>query len=225
MDIEKELDLKSLDRSYINSVTKKYNDFLQYAQLPVPFYNVKQPTSLPSRIHILYDNIFTIIDEQLCYAFDVESYKNTGYLSSLLLDAYFKQAVENNVLVKKVIYVDTNLLLDDYKKLMDLSSDQEISLAHSKETLLVNLETADYVLWDKVSYISSSYDRQKFYNLISTRYRQGLGNMFFIKNSAKAMSQFCDDELLDVMCIDNIIKLEDIQLKSSNKEEESSIKW
>ena len=70
MDIEKELDLKSLDRSYINSVTKKYNDFLQYAQLPVPFYNVKEPTSLPSRIHILYDNIFTIIDEQLCYAFD-----------------------------------------------------------------------------------------------------------------------------------------------------------
>ena len=31
MDIEKELDLKSLDRSYINSVTKKYNDFLLYS--------------------------------------------------------------------------------------------------------------------------------------------------------------------------------------------------
>lgn len=224
MNVINELNLDTQNKSYADTISKKYSDFLQYSQLPVAFYNINKPNTLPNRVGILCENILEIVNDQLCYAFDVESYKNTGYLSSLLLDCYFKQTIITNGVVSKIIYVDTNLLLDDYKKLMDCDDNTDISLAHSKRTLLVDIETANYVIWDKVSYISTSYDRQKFYNIISSRYRQGLGNMFFIKNASKSMAQFCDSELLDVMCIDNIITLENVDLRSSNKEEES-IKW
>lgn len=225
MDINKELKLDGADPSYIKTISRKYSEFLEYSQLPVPFYNVEaKEDSLPARIKILYNNIYTIIEDQLCFVFDIESYKNIGYLSSFLLDEYFKQAIQKNTMIKTIIYVDTNLVLDDYKKLMDSGEETKISLAHSRETLLYNLETADYVIWDKVSYITSTYDKQKFFNIISTRYRQGLGNMFFIKNAAKSFPNFCSSDLQDVMCFDKIIKLEDVQLKSSNKEG-NSIQW
>lgn len=217
---------KDTDESYIKSITKKYNDFIKYSDLPNAYYNHNiDIKTLPARYKTLYDNIYTIINEQLCLAFNVKGYHDIGYISSLLLDTYFKLSMENDTPLESVIYVDTNLLLDDYKKLMDIGINNDLSLAHSEDTLLRHIENATYVIWDKFSYVKTEYDRNKLYNILLVRYRKGLGNMFFIKDAKNALSKFCDEEMFDILDIENIVSLENEQIKFSNKEEKGNIKW
>lgn len=222
-------ELNIVDPGYISYLEKRYIDFINTSDIPPAYLNHNIDTkSLSSRLKILNDNIYNIVSNRDNYGFNVQSYSDTSFLSSLLLDTYFETCIRNEKLLETVIYVDTNLILDDYKKLMDSNnlSDLHISLSHKIETVTKYIETAPFVIWDKFSLINSNYDKQKLYNILLTRTRRGNGNIFFMKNAPNVMATILDDEIKSLLNINNsLVDLSRQQityLKTNTKEE---IQW
>lgn len=215
------------DNSYLYYIQRKYNEFMLISDLPVAYRNHNiDVDKLPGRLKILNDNIFDIVNNRYSYVFNVAKYKDTGNLSSLLLDTYFTQCIKEDHYVEGIVYIDTNLILEDYKKLMDLQGgDMQISLAHSNETLSRNLENAPFVIWDKFSLVNSNYDKQKLYNILLTRARKDLGNMFFIKDATYVLANVFNDEMYDVMDTEQIVDISQQKLIYKNSNRSGGAKW
>ena len=145
----------------------------------------------------------------------------------MLLDTYFTSCIKNDHIVESMLYIDTNLILEDYKKLMDVQSGNEvkISLSHSIETISRNLENAAFVIWDKFSLVNSNYDKQKLYNILLTRSRRGLGNIFFIKNAPNILANVYDDEMYDLMDSEEIVDLSQQNIIYKTTSNPGGTKW
>ena len=211
------------------TVAKSYNEFIKISDIPPAYvdHNIDL-NKLPQRVNTLNTHIYDIISNRYSYAFNVKNYSDTGKMTSLLLDTYFTQCVINEVTPEKVLYVDTNLILEDYKKLMDVTgnnSDYEMSLAHNLVTLTKNVENVPYVFWDKFSIVCSTYEKQKLYNILLIRLRRGLGNIFYIKNAPKVMSSFADDEITTVMNIDQLVNFDKQDLVFLNNTKDGGMLW
>lgn len=206
---------KTIDITYENTVKRKYSEYINNSDLPSAYIqNNIDVSRLPNRIKILKENITNIVDNRYSYIFNVKDYCDVGYLSSLLIDSYFIDCMKNDKYIENVIYVDTNLLLEDYKKLMDFhNEDLQMSLAHNITTLTRFVDTAPCVIWDRFSFVNSNYDKQKLYNLILIRSRRGLGNLFFIEDYSSVMANVFNEEMYSVMKPIQIIDFTHQQLK------------
>lgn len=215
------------DEDYKTAIHRKYNDFIKLSELPIKYqdHNVDN-TKLPKRMNILHKNIYDIIEYNCSYMFDFNDYRHTGYLVSSLLDEYFKQSVEHDTRLKQVLYIDTNLLLDDFKKIIDRNENGDNpSLAHSIETIYNYIETADFVFWDKFTMVASAYDKQKLYNILLNRHRRSLGNIFFIKGGKRAVSEIYDIETCFAMGEFQLVDCKFEQLPFKDKDKELDIVW
>ena len=216
--------LKDNDENYVSAISKKYSEYISYSQIPNKYIDYDIDTTiLPTRLNTLFKNIKMIVDERLCLAFSVRDYSYIGYLSALLIDSYFQQTALGDDYLSNIIYVDTNLLMDDFKKLIDANG-MEMALSHNIETLYKNIEEAPVVIWDRFSMITSSYERQKLYNILLSRYRKDLGNLYFIKNASESLAKICDREMLDVMNFNKVVSLDNEQLRYE-LDEKGDIKW
>lgn len=213
------------DDDYKRTITHKYNDYVSYSQIPLRYmdYDI-DIKKLPTRLKTLFTNMETIVDDKLCLAFSTKDYSYTGYLSALLIDKYFRNTIESDNTLNNIIYVDTNLLMDDYKKLMDVG-ENTIALSHNEDTLYRNIEEASLVIWDKFSMVTSTYERQKLYNVLLSRYRKDLGNIYFIKDAKTSLAKICDEEMKNIMNFEYIVSLEEEQLKYASNNEKGNIKW
>ena len=222
-------ELNITDPEYISYLEKKYTDFITLSDIPqMCFEHNIDVTTLSSRLKILNDNIYTIISNRDNYSFNVQTYSHTNFLSSLLLDSYFESCIKNEVLLENVIYVDTNLILDDYKKLMDSNNmtNLQISLSHKLETITKYIETAPFVIWDKFSLINSNYDKQKLYNILLSRARKGNGNIFFIKNAPNVLANVLDEEIVSIMNItDSLVDLSHQKITYLENKTKEEIQW
>ena len=228
IDLLKYFELENKDSAYISSVKRRYQQYKNFSELPDVYIN--KPINIErcsQRIKILDTNIKTIIDDQLNFVFNVKNYSITGYLSAYLLHKYFKTKLNTDEAISNVLYVDTNLVLDDYKKIMDINTESDSpTLTYSNDTLYKNLENAPFVIWDRFSMINSAYEKQKIYNILLIRYRQGLGNMYFMKNAPIEISRICDEEMLNILDYENIVNLENEQITFYDNEiDKGSIKW
>ena len=224
----KEMKRSSEDVAYNNYINKRYTEFILVSDLPTPYLNHNiDINKLPTKIKILNDNIFDIVNNKYNYIFNVAKYKDTCYISSMLLDTYFTSCIKNDHIVESMLYIDTNLILEDYKKLMDVQSGNEvkISLSHSIETISRNLENAAFVIWDKFSLVNSNYDKQKLYNILLTRSRRGLGNIFFIKNAPNILANVYDDEMYDLMDSEEIVDLSQQNIIYKTTSNPGGTKW
>lgn len=220
-------DLKIEDTAYINYIKKKYNEFILVSDLPVAYleHNIDEK-KLSTKLKILKDNIVDIVKNRYNYVFNVTTYKDTGNLTSLVLDSYFLDIIKTKDSVENIIYIDTNLILDDYKKLMDVQGgDIRISLSHSYETITRNLENAPYVIWDKFSLVNSNYDKQKLYNILLTRSRRCLGNIFFIRDATQVLSTVFDTDMYELMDIAQLVDLSQQNIVYKNKGKTGGAKW
>lgn len=212
---------------YKNAIYKRYCDYMIYSELPIAFQedNINKST-LPKNIKILYDNIDTIIDQNFSYIFRFNDYEYTHNIATMLINQYFVKVIINDMTMKHILYIDTNLVMEDYKKMMNMTdSEDSVRTNHKLITLNKNIEDADVVIWDKCTMLESNYEKSKFYDILSIRYRKGLSNLFFVKGRTQELSALFDVETFAVMNTNEIVDCsrEQVALYTDNKK--GSIKW
>lgn len=191
---------------YSNYITSSFNRYIKYSELPIKFLNDNiNESRLPKKLKILYSNIYEIINNRYSYGILVSDYVDVCNLCSLLLKKYFNDSIQNDTLLLNVLYIDTPLLLDDYKKLIDKDDLTSDSITHTIETLQTHILTADMVFWDRFTLFSSNYDKQKIYNILSTRYRADLANIFFVKGGKDVLNGMIDEDFAQAMNIASFI--------------------
>lgn len=198
------------DIGYMKSIESKYDIFMNYSQLPLVYKsNDIDIMNLCPKSKKLYLNITDIISNRYNIGIQLSSYKDSGFITYMLMEKYFYDISFNDGHLFNVLYIDTNLLMKDYKKLIEKGSDNvDINLTHSLNTLQIDIEQADFVFWDKFSMIQSNYEISKLYDILSIRYRNCLGNMFFSNKPINDLSDMLSLEMTNVMDVDIILDLE-----------------
>jgi hypothetical protein len=99
--------------------------------------------------------------------------------------------------------------MEDCKKLMDRNiRNQDTVLPRPNydfETLYREIYDADFIFWDKFNLADTNYETAKLYEILSVRYGNKLGNVFFMKgNNASDLYANFNEEIMNVMDVTNI---------------------
>lgn len=198
--------IKNLTPEYAEFIENTYVQYLTYSQLPLVFrINSLDMQTIPTHTKQLFTNSYNILNSKKSIIVQLDTYKPAGFITAVMLRKYFKQCILDDEHINTILYVDTNLLMLDYKKLIDRynkEDDVKYKLTHSLDLLYRDIFEADYVFWDKWTMINSEYDVSKLYEILSIRYRNGLGNAFYINTSEQNLTKFMSVELRDVMDIE-----------------------
>lgn len=206
--------LKDINTDYRKSIENQYKTFIDYADIPIGYqkdinYNVS------GKLNKVFDNIDLIVKDRYNILLNFADYRNTGYISFQLINTYFKKNFENDDILESIVYVDTNLLVEDFKRLMNNENAQ--NTVHKVDTLYNGIEKASLVIWDKFSKLESTYDKHKIYDILSIRKRNDLANMFLISGGTSKLSQVIGNDIFDVMDPDICIDCSRINLEIINK--------
>lgn len=202
---------QNITPEFENSIIQKYNSFITYTQLPtVNLVQSIDTTNMTPKVNTLYQNCTDIIGDKYNILINLYTYKPAGFIAALMSNTYFQNTVLQDNHLNNILYIDTNLLIEDYKKLMDKNDSVPLNLVHSMDVLYKDIETADFIFWDKFGMLNSNYALTKIYNILDIRYRKCLGNMFFITGGKQTMEQKFSNELYDVMnlTLPSVINLE-----------------
>ena len=173
-------ELKNNPQEYIDSVLRRYQEFMTYSQIPERCIGFMDQEIIPTRLYKLFGNMQEAVQDRYNFIFKFKDYRNLCYLAYLMLQAYFKQCYHKEAIIEDILYIDTKLLVEDYKKLMDFSeSNLSPELVHSLSVLYGGIEKAALVIWDKFEMLDSKFDRDKIYDILSVRQRRGLSNFYF----------------------------------------------
>jgi hypothetical protein len=168
---------------YKNSIYKRVDMFLEYSQLPeYCMLRGLDVSRLPIGLKSIYASTQDIIDSKFDNTIiNTDTFVDTGHISALLMEKYVVDSLIADKHISSMLYIDTNLLIDDYKKLIN-SKDGHLSPStiHSLDVLYKEIYEADYVFWDKFSMVSGGFATNKLYEILSIRQRRCLGNMYFV---------------------------------------------
>lgn len=171
------------DKTYLEMAARKGEIILKNSTIP-PRYVTDETidmTKTSKKFNDLNDNISKYVFDKESVAVWLSTYKEGGYVVSRLLETHIFNALKNDGYAGNILYVDTPLLVDDYKKLFDKNSD---TLAprpnYSLEVLYHQIYDANYVFWDKFNLVDKNYDLSKLYEILSTRYNNCHSNMFLM---------------------------------------------
>lgn len=191
-----ELDGPKKDSEYTESVFQGFKKFMETSQIPEVCYGFEDIKVIPPKINNVYKNIRKAVEGRYTFLFDFYNFDNIPYIAYLFLLKYFQDCIETDNRVETILYIDTNLLLADYKKLIDYKDPaHDCTPTHSTQTLLRDIEIAPLVIWDKFTFIKSMYDKDKMYELMSIRERQGLGNFYFIRGGTDSLSGYVGPDI------------------------------
>lgn len=196
-------ELNKDNKEYLSAVTRKYTDYIQYSELPPIFSDLLlDRDSVPPKAKKIFDNLYESINGRYNLLFNFESYMTSGPYAAVMIDEYFRDCELRRSVTNNILYIDTNLLLEDYKRLMNYNPDTDSYVpVHSLTTLYRSIESAPMIFWDRFTKIESSYDKSKIYDILLIRYRKGLGNFFFITGGTSALSQIVGKDIADLMGI------------------------
>lgn len=196
-------ELEGSTTEYLSAVNRKYNEYIQYAELPDVYKNLLlDRDSIPPKAQNIFNNLYESVNEGYNLLFNFNDYKTAGSYAAIMIDEYFRQCEIKRSVTKNVLYVDTNLLLQDYKRLIDYNPNTDSYVpVHSLATLYRNIECAPMVFWNRFTKIDSNYDRSKMYDILLIRYRKGLGNFFFIAGGRNALYDIVGKDIADLMDI------------------------
>lgn len=182
--------LKDSPEDYQNAIVKKYENFIKNTQIPSICYTYNNENIIPTKLKKLYNNIVTAFEDRYNFILNFETYENICYLIYLFLDKYFAECINNDKLVENILYIDSKLLVEDYKRLMNYEGNSTgLEPIHHLDVLYHDIEAAPIVIWDKLMLINSNYDRDKLLDIITIRNRRGLGNMYITVQNTEKMSQ------------------------------------
>lgn len=172
---------------YIHAIENRVSNFLEYSQLPKVFMQDGIDMEMaPARLRQLYENRDEIIESngRCNQLIQLSDYRESGYITSAIIESYVVDCIKADKYIKTILYIDTNLLLNDYKRLIGISESPITYLQHDMEILNKEIFTADFIFWDKfVLPITGDYSQfqfSKLYDILSIRYRNCVGNMFFV---------------------------------------------
>ena len=172
--------LKDMTEDYQEAVCRKYREFMKYSQIPERCIGFEDQSIIPSKLHNVFKNMTTAVQDRYNFRFNFADYINLDYLAYFMLQSYFKQCVATDTRVEDIIYIDTKLLVEDYKRLIDYKEDKDsLKPIHDLKILYSGVENAPLIIWDKFTLLDSHYDRDKIYDILSIRQRRGLGNFYF----------------------------------------------
>ena len=131
----------------------------------------------------------------------VNSFKQTGYIIGGLIEKTIQEQLIKDEHVPTMLYIDTNLLLEDYGNVMD--SNKGTGVAYKSlipSDILANyIYVADYVFWDKFDLCNLAYTNRKLYEILSVRYNRCLNNIFFVKLNQQSLLEKLGVDLYEVM--------------------------
>ena len=133
-----------------------------------------------------------IVDKKKNNLLVVEEYTNSIYLVADIIRQYIFEHLRDKKLVRRILYVDTLSILNDYKKMITNNeiSSTDVYLTNDYSSSLRDVYIADYVIWDNFSCISSNYDNSKIQDIISARNKECLGNLFIVRGELPDIAQF-----------------------------------
>lgn len=207
--IDRLLNHNNCSEEYKKSLISKLDNYIDYSQLP-PLYQKEflDPDEFEPKLKNVYINIEQLIGLRYSFVIQMSSYKESGFLTSTLMQKYFMDCVKSDTYLGSVLYIDTKLLMSDYKKL--ISNDNEVlgpKLVHNLETLYNGIENAEFVFWDKFTMVQGNYELSKIYDILSIRYRNCLGNLYYIDDNLENTG-ILSQELVNVMNMSAIVSLE-----------------
>lgn len=194
-------ELKGKNDDYTDAIIRRFKDYIEYSQIPEICLGFDDNTIIPDKLDKVVNNMLIAVKERYNFLFNFSSYENLCYLSYLLIAYYFKQCILNDETVENILYIDTKLMVEDYKRLINYDKN-ELSLApvHSLETLYKNIENAPLVIWDKFMMIDSAYDKDKIYDILCIRHRKGLANFYFSINGTSELSKVMGPNISNEIC-------------------------
>ena len=194
-------ELKGKNDDYTDAIIRRFKDYIEYSQIPEICLGFDDNTIIPDKLDKVVNNMLIAVKERYNFLFNFSSYENLSYLSYLFIAYYFKQCILNDETVENILYIDTKLMVEDYKRLINYDKN-ELSLApvHSLETLYKNIENAPLVIWDKFMMIDSAYDKDKIYDILCIRHRKGLANFYFSINGTSELSKVMGPNISNEIC-------------------------
>lgn len=189
-----------LTDEYINSLYHRLQVQIEYSNIPKRYLTEYIDDNSASKNLIkLNNNIYDIISNNKNVLITLNSFKESGFIATKCIENYLYLCLREESHINSILYIDTNLLLEDYKKLMTVD---EISprLTHSKDLVYKYVYDADFIFWDKFNFVETNYEASKIYEILSMRYRDCLGNMFFCAgDSMEERFKNIGKDILDVM--------------------------
>jgi len=187
---------------YKQSVMSEVSMHIDSINLPIRFQKkYMDDKSLPKHLKQLYNNFEDIIISDDSAYVKVADFGNTGYMIALLVEKILKQCLINDIHVPTMLYIDTNLLLENYGNVMDSNKGTGVAYRALIPEYIISsyIYNVDFVFWDKFDLSSLAYANRKLYEILSIRYNRCLNNMFFATSSPDVFVQKYSQELYNVM--------------------------
>ena len=85
---------------------------------------------------------------------------------------YILNSLKDDSHIKTMLYVDTNVFMEDLKRFMnkDTFGDVGLKLEYSLDVLFKDIYEADFVFWDNFNLVNTQYEVDKLYEIFSRRY-------------------------------------------------------
>lgn len=194
--------------AYIESVCSRYKDYMSRAEIPTgyifqilqnPFEDWK--VFKDKEIKGFVDDITDYLNCEFNCVFNFPTYIDTDLLASYIIQRYLRNYFIDTKPIKSIIYVDTPLFMADLKRKIQLSNDSDLAtkLQHRLDTVSGAVEWADFVIWDKMTDISTEYERGELCKILAARHKQGLGNLCFITGGRKQAITTLSQQVADRM--------------------------
>lgn len=164
---------------YFNNICRDVDKYFNLSGLPMLAYSKYiNPNKMDTKLLNLMNNFRLIVNENISVMVERDTTNDNLFIASALIGRYIEDSIISGDRVHKILYVDTPLLLADYKKMIDASAINPPVLFHTMETLNKDIYWYDYVIWDRFNCINSNYDLSKLQEIIHHRYLNMCGNLY-----------------------------------------------
>lgn len=214
-------------KEYEQNVYSEVSMLVEDTNIPIRFQkDYIDVTSLPktSRTAKLFNEFPDLIKDGVGSIVRVNSFKTTGYIVGGLIEKTIQDYLIKDEHVPTMLYIDTNLLLEDYGNVMDSNKGTGVAYKGLIPTDIISsyIYAADFVFWDKFDLCNLAYANRKLYEILSIRYSRCLNNLFFVKLNQQALLDKLDFDLYEVMDVTKLYNVCDdnanaLKLKGDNE--------
>lgn len=191
---------------FLDMAKDRLTNIIEYANIPMRYLlNGIDVNNSSHRLKTELNKFMSYIDDSESYLIRTDSFAFSGYIAAYIFEQYVYDKLCADEHIKSILIVDTNLLLEDFKKLITISQNNDLKprLNYDLDFIYNKLLDADFIFWDKFNYNKTDYTLSKLYEILSTRYLNCAGNCFFVSGpSVKEIMKGIDGEFINVMnCI------------------------
>lgn len=201
---------------YVNGIIRKVEDVIDYSNLSERYLCKTIAKPYPESFNKLQNNVSKIINDNYgSVVVRPKSFKYGGYITASLMYKYILNSLKDDSHIKTMLYVDTNVFMEDLKRFMnkDTFGDVGLKLEYSLDVLFKDIYEADFVFWDNFNLVNTHYEVDKLYEIFSRRYMHLKGNILYLcgKNKAELTNNF-DENLKDMLDLTEFYDLSKAEL-------------